>query len=142
MTIDNSCKGCLSKSINQLKPLTSNVDWKLELPPNFEVEHKDIFEEFKDLDEDDEIDGMRRYEILKEYGIVMIKLDGGCIDNKKPETNLNGECSLDRFLPFFCCNEFRLTHPKIPQTVTDVYVLGEYVDYDEFTNNERMHQVR
>ena len=85
-----------------MMPLKSCVDWKLDLPEN------------------------------EEEATVYIKLDASTIKNPMEFTDAFGNTPLEAFVGFYCTNSFRLSHPKQPQSIEDIFVLGEMQHFDDW----------
>ena len=107
------CSKCLCRDNTKLTPLHSTVDWKLvSITGN---------------DEDNDDDGEK---------MVCVKLDAANVYNHEPEMNAKGECTLDRFLQFFCSNHFRSRFPKTPKTVEDLWVLGHHSRLPDWNSSD------
>merc|ERR1712129_537163 len=71
----------------------------------------------------------------EESADVLVKIDASIIKNPIEFTDSFGHCSLETLMAFYCTNAFRLSHPKIPQAMEDVFVLGELQQFDDWKDD-------
>jgi len=69
---------------------------------------------------------------VDDEGYVEIKLDAAVLRNPTTFTDTFGHCPLETLISFFCTNSFRLSHPKRPEGVQDVFVLGELEFFNDW----------
>eukprot|EP01083_Nonionella_stella_P048495 129593_1 len=98
------CGSCYQANARQgkVKPLRSCVEWKLDKPDN------------------------------EDEATLLLKLDGSVIKNPLQFTDTLGQCALETLIGFYCTNAFRLSHPKTPEHMHDVFVCGELQQYDDW----------
>ncbi len=89
-----------------MKPLTSSVEWKLDDPEN------------------------------EEEATVMLKVDASVLSNPLEFTDAFGQTPLETLIGFYCTNSFRLSHPKRPQRIEDLFVLGELQIFNDWKDEQ------
>lgn len=63
---------------------------------------------------------------------VYVKLDASTIKNPLDFIDINGNTPLETLIAFYCTNSFRLSHPKKPKNIDDIFVLGEIQHFDDW----------
>lgn len=97
------CEKCIASRNKKYSPLKSSVEWKLK---------------YETIDDENKLNFEKAY--------VWIKLDASTIKNPALMLDDFSNVSLERLVAFYCSNSFRLSHPKLPTKIEDLFVLGKF----------------